>query len=98
MGTAECPRASVPSFPPCGFRHAHHETRRCDSSSGDLLSLTLVSGFSSLARAQAPAPPPPEREGSAEFAFVGTTGNSSTQTIGLGGEFIYRPVPWESKL
>jgi putative salt-induced outer membrane protein len=48
--------------------------------------------------AQAPPPPPPEREGSAEFAFVGTTGNSSTQTIGLGGEFIYRPSPWETRL
>jgi putative salt-induced outer membrane protein len=45
-----------------------------------------------------PPPPPPRREGSAEFAFVGTSGNSSTQTIGLGGEFIYRPAPWETKL
>lgn len=51
-----------------------------------------------LVLAQAPAAPPPEREGSAEFAFVGTTGNSSTQTIGLGGEFIYRPSPWETRL
>jgi putative salt-induced outer membrane protein len=52
-----------------------------------------------LARAQAPAPPPPppEREGSAEFAYVGTTGNSSTQTIGLGGEYIVRPAPWEGR-
>lgn len=51
------------------------------------------------APAAAPAPPPPpEREGSAEFAFVGTTGNSSTQTIGLGGELIYRPSPWEARL
>jgi hypothetical protein len=35
--------------------------------------------------APAPAPPPPLplHEGSAEFAFVGTTGNSSTQTIVL---------------
>jgi putative salt-induced outer membrane protein len=46
---------------------------------------------------QAPAAPPPVREGSAEFAFVGTAGNSSTQTIGLGGELIYRPAPWETK-
>lgn len=45
-----------------------------------------------------PPPPPPEREGSAELAFVGTSGNASTQTIGLGGEFIYRPAPWESRL
>src|SRR5215470_16276870 len=44
----------------------------------------------------APPPPPPLREGTAEFAFVGTTGNSSTQSIGLGGEFIYRPSPWIS--
>jgi putative salt-induced outer membrane protein len=55
-----------------------------------------------LALAQTPAapppPPPPEREGSAEFAFVGTTGNSSTQTISLGGELIYRPSPWETKV
>jgi putative salt-induced outer membrane protein len=50
------------------------------------------------AAAPAPPPPPPLREGSAEFAFVGTSGNSSTQTIGLGGEFIYRPAPWETKL
>jgi putative salt-induced outer membrane protein len=53
--------------------------------------------WTTVAQAQAPAAPPPEREGSAEFAFVGTTGNSSTQTIGLGGEYIYRPSPWEAR-
>jgi putative salt-induced outer membrane protein len=47
------------------------------------------------ARAQAPAPaPPPLREGTAEFAYVGTSGNSATESIGLGGEYIYRPDPW----
>jgi putative salt-induced outer membrane protein len=46
------------------------------------------------AAAQAPPEPPPRHEGSAEFAFVGTTGNASTQTIGLGGESTYRPAPW----
>ena len=51
-----------------------------------------------LAQAQAPPPPPPQMEGSAEFAFVGTSGNSSTATLGVGGEFIYRPSPWETKL
>lgn len=62
------------------------------------LVFVLVVGFSGRAGAQAPPAPPPAHEGSAEFAFVGTTGNSSTQTIGLGGEFIYRPSPWETKL
>jgi putative salt-induced outer membrane protein len=56
-----------------------------------------------MAAAQTPAPapppgPPPPHEGSAEFAFIGTSGNSSTQTIGAGGEFIYRPNPWETKV
>ncbi len=51
------------------------------------------------ALAQAPAapaapPPPPRHEGTAEFAFVGTTGNASTQTIGLNGELIVRPEQW----
>jgi putative salt-induced outer membrane protein len=45
--------------------------------------------------ASAPKPPPPPHEGSAEFAFVGTTGNSSTRSIGLGGEVIDRPGRWE---
>jgi putative salt-induced outer membrane protein YdiY len=52
----------------------------------------------SLALAQAaPPPPPPAREGSVEFAFIGTTGNSSTETIGLGGEVILRPTLWVVK-
>ncbi len=33
---------------------------------------------------QAPPPPPPRFEGSAEFSYVGTTGNSTTQTLGSG--------------
>ena len=59
--------------------------------------LECSSHGSSSAQAPPAAAPPPEREGSAEFAFVGTSGNSSTETIGLGGEFIYRPSPWESR-
>jgi putative salt-induced outer membrane protein YdiY len=45
-----------------------------------------------------PPPPPPLREGSIDFAYVGTSGNSDTQTIGLGGEYVYRPAPWETRL
>ena len=62
------------------------------------VALIVLSVLPRAALAQTGPPPPPEKEGSAEFAFVGTTGNSSTQTIGLGGEFIYRPAPWESRI
>jgi putative salt-induced outer membrane protein YdiY len=78
----------------------HRNTSRALStivSRAALVALTVGSVLSQIALAQTPAPPPPLREGSAEFAFVGTAGNSSTQTIGLGGEFIYRPSPWETK-
>lgn len=46
-----------------------------------------------------PPPPPPAREGTAEFSFVGTSGNASTSALGLGGEYITRrPEPWTFKL
>jgi putative salt-induced outer membrane protein len=41
-----------------------------------------------------PPPPPPRQEGTAEVAFVGTSGNSSTTTFSLGGEHIFRPPQW----
>jgi len=61
-----------------------------------LVSALLSMVFPVLAQAQqaAPPPPPPRQEGTAEFAYVGTTGNASTQTVGLGGSFIYRPDLW----
>lgn len=39
-------------------------------------------------------PPPPAFEGSAELSFVGTTGNSSTQTLGAGVTTIARADGW----
>ncbi len=56
---------------------------------GPLASPSVMDSASS-----SPPPPPPAREGTAEFAFVGTTGNSSTQTIGLNGTYIVRPEAW----
>jgi putative salt-induced outer membrane protein YdiY len=42
-----------------------------------------------------PPPPPPPQEGTAEFSFVGTTGNAPTSALGLGGEYISRrPERW----
>jgi putative salt-induced outer membrane protein len=64
-----------------------------------VLSLCILLCLPLPALAQAPPaaaapPPPPKQEGSAEFAFVGTTGNASTQTIGVNGELIVRPEQW----
>jgi putative salt-induced outer membrane protein len=59
---------------------------------------TLLAGLfalvplSSLAQ---PSEPPPAREGSAELSFVGTTGNASTTSIGVGGTVVFRPESWE---
>ena len=58
------------------------------------LVIVLVGAHAAAAQPAAPPPPPPRHEGSVEFAFVGTSGNASTQTVGLGGESIYRPGPW----
>jgi putative salt-induced outer membrane protein len=40
------------------------------------------------------APPPPRHEGTGEIAFVGVSGNASSQTIGLSFETIARPSTW----
>jgi putative salt-induced outer membrane protein YdiY len=69
-----------------------HISRRILSSMAFVISLSPVAS-----QAQAPAatpPPPPRREATAEFAYVGTNGNSSTTSIGLGGQYIYRPEEW----
>ena len=54
----------------------------------------LVLAVAGIARAQAPAPPPPRLEASAAFTFLGTSGNASSQSLGAGGEFTWRPDPW----
>lgn len=63
------------------------------------LSIVLASLSPALlpahARAQAaPPPPPPRHEVTADVAFVGTTGNSSTSTFAAGAEYIARPARW----
>ena len=42
-----------------------------------------------------PPPPPPRTEFAGDFAFVGTSGNASTQSLGLGADYIHRPQDWE---
>lgn len=41
-----------------------------------------------------PPPPPPVVEGSAELSYVGTTGNSDTQSLGVGTTLTVRPGAW----
>src|SRR6185436_9962607 len=70
------------------------------TSVGSFLAALIILVPASRAFAQAPPPaaappPPPKYEGKAEFAFVGTAGNTSTQTIGLGVEHLQRPGKWE---
>jgi putative salt-induced outer membrane protein YdiY len=42
-----------------------------------------------------PPPPPPRTEFSGDFAFVGTSGNASTDSLGLAAELVRRPQDWE---
>jgi putative salt-induced outer membrane protein YdiY len=41
-----------------------------------------------------PPEPPPRLEASAQLTFVGTSGNASSQSLGVGGDLIWRPDPW----
>ena len=48
---------------------------------------------------QAPAPPPeepppPRLEASAQLTFLDTSGNATSQSIGAGGDVVWRPDPW----
>jgi putative salt-induced outer membrane protein YdiY len=72
-----------------------------------LIVTLLVPTGPSLAWAQAPAPaalppiaadpdkPPPFRKGSVDFSFLSTSGNTDALTLGLPGDVIVRPGPWE---
>ena len=52
-----------------------------------------------LAQTTPPTTPPPAPpaafEGSAEFSFVGTSGNSATRTLGTATTLVFRPRAWE---
>jgi len=58
--------------------------------------LTVFAADHAAAQAAAPQapPPPPRQEGTAQLAFVGTTGNSSTTTLSAGGDHTFRPEKW----
>src|SRR5688572_5059015 len=60
------------------------------------VTLTIFAPGTAAAQGAAPQapPPPPRQEGTAQLAFVGTTGNSSTATLSAGGDHTFRPDRW----
>lgn len=65
---------------------------------GLVLAFAFVPGLAlaQAAPAPAPAPPPPLWSGKAELSFVSTSGNTDTQTLGVGTEVSYKPDPWSA--
>jgi putative salt-induced outer membrane protein YdiY len=60
-----------------------------------LILMLAAMGAAVPALAQAPPPePPPRVEGSAQFTFLNTNGNADTQSLGTGGEMVWRPGVW----
>jgi putative salt-induced outer membrane protein len=59
-----------------------------------LLLLTLSPTAAAQTPAQPAPEPPPRWERKAEVSLIATTGNTDTQTVGLGGSLIWRPDPW----
>jgi len=53
----------------------------------------MVLAVATRVAAQAPVPPP-FKEGTIDFAFLSTTGNSSALTLGLGGDVTVRSAAW----
>lgn len=63
--------------------------------SARLAFLTLALTEAALAQDSPPPPTPtPLWSGKGELSFVSTSGNSNTQTLGVGAEVAYKPAPW----
>lgn len=62
-----------------------------------LLLAILLAWAQPAAFGQAPAPPPeppPRLEASVQLTFLDTRGNTSAQSLGAGGDVVWRPEPW----
>jgi putative salt-induced outer membrane protein len=74
-----------------------HHTGRVVAAVASLLMVSAVAAAAGQATPpppSAPPPPPPKVAGTGELSFVTTTGNSSTDTIGLAAGVVYRPSAW----
>jgi putative salt-induced outer membrane protein YdiY len=62
---------------------------------GVLCVASLAHPPSAVAQTAPPAEaPPPRLEASAQFTFLDTRGNATTNSLGAGGEMVWRPAPW----
>jgi putative salt-induced outer membrane protein len=61
------------------------------------LIITMLSAVPLYAQAPPAAEPPPRWERKAEVSFVGTGGNTETQSAGLGASMVYRPGVWTTE-
>jgi putative salt-induced outer membrane protein YdiY len=64
-----------------------------------LVLIVLAPAWAQAAFGQAPAPPaepppPPLLEASAQLTFLDTRGNATSQSLGAGGDVVWRPDPW----
>jgi putative salt-induced outer membrane protein len=60
-----------------------------------IVSVLILAASPAFAQAPAAAPePPPRLEASAQFTVLDTSGNSSAQSLGAGGDVVWRPDPW----
>ncbi len=61
-----------------------------------LIVLTLAQAQTAFGQAPAPPaePPPPRLEAAAQLTFLDTRGNATAQSLGAGGEVVWRPEPW----
>lgn len=59
--------------------------------------ITISCALPLYAQAPPAAEPPPRWERKAEVSFVGTGGNTETQSAGLGASMVYRPGLWTTE-
>lgn len=60
-----------------------------------IFSVLILASLPAFGQEPAPPPePPPRLEASAQFTFLDTRGNATTQSLGAGGDVIWRPEPW----
>ena len=59
--------------------------------------ITIPCALPLYAQAPPAAEPPPRWERKAEVSFVGTGGNTETQSAGLGASMVYRPGVWTTE-